>query len=376
MKKALSPRTRHNIGRILPFGFIWLLSGWVFLAIEHAAVDNIGSLPDTAIRLNWQVFLFASTMVFSLGLLIGYLEVVHLERLFASKSFAQKILLKVMMYSGLLFIVIFLVFPVAASIELQTHLLAPRVWQKYLNFLGSITFFSTALQLTVSLLLSFFYAEISETVGYRSLINFFTGRYHRPTEEERIFMFLDLKSSTTIAEKLGHVAYFNLLKEYYADISAAIVDYEGEIYQYAGDEVIVSWRSREGLRNHNCLRCFFAMEQALEQKRPRYEQRFGLLPTFKAGLHLGTVTTGEIGVIKREIFFTGDVLNVAARIQGLCNSYGVKLLLSAALAEQLPGNKGHRIRPVGESELRGKSQRLRLFTVDKAVHKSVAEKAE
>ena len=60
------------------------------------------------------------------------------------------------------------------------------------------------------------------------------------------------------------------------------------------------------------------MKRELKQKSKLYQDRFGLVPSFKAGIHIGKVTTGEIGKIKRDIIFTGDVLNTAARIQGLC----------------------------------------------------------
>ena len=73
-------------------------------------------------------------------------------------------------------------------------------------------------------------------------------------------MFLDMKSSTTIAESLGHVKYFEMLKEYYSDLSDPIIKYSGEIYQYVGDEIVVSWKLKNGLQNNNCIQCFFAMK--------------------------------------------------------------------------------------------------------------------
>jgi len=368
----LSPKTKRNINRVLPFGIIWMLCGWVFLAIEHAAIDHIGTLPTTAIRLDWQVFLFANTAVFLLGLIVGLVEVVLLEPLFISKKFWQKILYKLMIYSVILFLVILITFPIAASMELDISVFNQRVWDKYFHYLGSITFLSTALQLSISLVLSLFYSEISETVGHRSLLNFFTGRYHTPSQEERIFMFLDMKGSTTIAEKLGHVTYFKLLKSYYSDLSSAIINHAGEIYQYAGDEVIVSWKLKEGLTHVNCLKCFFAMKRDLKAKEQHYKEKFGLMPSFKAGFHCGKVTTGEIGVLKREIFFTGDVLNAAARIQSLCNQYKVDLLVSDVLLAKLSDKHPFQIQNIGEVYLRGKEERLALSTLtEKGVSKSI-----
>ena len=72
-------------------------------------------------------------------------------------------------------------------------------------------------------------------------------------------MFLDMKSSTTIAESLGHVRYFEMLREYYFDLSDPIVKYSGEIYQYVGDEIVVSWKFNSVLENNKCIECFLTL---------------------------------------------------------------------------------------------------------------------
>jgi adenylate cyclase len=208
-----------------------------------------------------------------------------------------------------------------------------------------------------------FYNEVSENIGHGVLANFFTGKYHAPTEEERIFMFLDMKSSTTIAEHLGHVKYFEMLKEYYADLSDPVIQYSGEIYQYVGDEIIVSWKLKNGLADNNCIECFFAIKEAIRKQSSKYNEQFGLLPGFKAGFHLGKVTTGEIGVIKKEIIFTGDTLNTTARIQGLCNNYNVDILISGNLVKELDPASQFQIKSMGESELRGRDEKIELFTI-------------
>jgi adenylate cyclase len=359
----LSPKTKRNIARLLPFGLIWLISGWVFLVVEYAATDGSGGLPSTAIQVNWKIFIFSSFALMAVGLFVGAIELAWLNQAFAKQSFARKILYKLLIYILILFIIILLTFPIAASFELETGVLDSRVWEKFFRYFISISNLSTVVQMAVSVGASLFYAEISDNIGHGVLINFFTGKYHSPIEEERIFMFADMRSSTTIAEKLGHISYFKLLKEYYADLSGAIIQYGGEIYQYVGDEIVVSWPYESGIRNHNCIRCFFAMQEDLRKREDWYRKKFGLVPTFKAGLHSGKVTTGEIGVIKKEILFTGDVLNTTARIQGLCNSYDVDLLISDDLIQGLMPDPEFQFRSMGESELRGKQAEMGLFTV-------------
>ncbi|MEL6867746.1 MAG: adenylate/guanylate cyclase domain-containing protein, partial [Bacteroidota bacterium] len=213
--------------------------------------------------------------------------------------------------------------------------------------------------------LCMFYTEVSNHIGQTVLMNLFTGKYHHPIEEERIFMFLDMKSSTTIAEQLGHLNYFKLLKTYYADLSAPIIQHGGEIYDYIGDEIIITWKYKKGEVNNNCLHCFFDMKTALQQQAQKFQSTYGVVPTFKAGIHLGKVTSGEIGIIKREITFSGDVLNTTARIQGLCNQYEVDLLISGKLRQVLAPDPDLEMIALGIATLRGRNKKIDLLTVKK-----------
>ena len=143
-----------------------------------------------------------------------------------------------------------------------------------------------------------------------------------------------------------------------------IIDHGGEIYQYVGDEIVVSWTMKKGQPESAFLNCFFAMKKVLANKSVWYHEHFGVVPEFKAGFHYGIVTTGEIGVAKKDIIFTGDVLNTTARIQGLCNQYGVDLLLSSDLKEKLAPPYNERAQPLGKKQLKGKDERVELFTIN------------
>lgn len=191
--------------------------------------------------------------------------------------------------------------------------------------------------------------------------------YRKPfSEVERIFMFLDIRSSTTIAEELGHVQYFELLNDFFRDIAEPISKNKGQIYQYVGDEVVVSWPLEDGLSNANCLQCFFGIVDAMGSLTNKYLQKYGVNPSFKAGMHFGKVSTGTVGTLKKEIIYTGDVLNTASRIEGLCNKHNVDLLLSKALVDTLPLIDDYLPKQIGEISLRGKSTEIMLFTIERS----------
>ena len=185
------------------------------------------------------------------------------------------------------------------------------------------------------------------------------------SEVERIFMFLDIRSSTTIAEDLGHVQYFELLNDFFRDIAEPISKNKGQIYQYVGDEVVVSWSLDDGLTEANCLQCFFDIVDIMSGYAQKYVNKYGIKPSFKAGMHYGKVSTGTVGTLKKEIIYTGDVLNTASRIEGLCNKHDVDLLLSKTLIDKLPLNHAYTAKRIGEISLRGKSTEIMLFTVER-----------
>ena len=361
--KGLSPGTRLNVVRILPFGIIWFLFDQVFFISDYSARGSFEDFPDTAIQLDLSIMIFGSVAVTIVGLLVGAVEVIYLNRRFAAKTMAQKVVYKTLFYSALLLGVILILFPVAVSMELNTSLFNGLVWERLKAFIFSTSLLNTFIHLSTMLVASLFYSEISEHMGHGVLAKFLTGRYHRPKEETRIFMFSDMKSSTSIAEQLGHGRYFELLRAYYQDLSRGIMTNAGEIYQYVGDEVVVSWPVESGLRDNNCIDCFFVMKADLMAKAAWYRREFGVAPDFKAALHIGNVTTGEIGVLKKEIIFTGDILNATARIQGLCNKHEVDLLVSGDLLSQLQLDTGVGVENLGQCELRGKTKRVELHTI-------------
>jgi adenylate cyclase len=211
-----------------------------------------------------------------------------------------------------------------------------------------------------------FLLQMNRMIGANVLRYFVTGVYHRPRKEERIFLFLDLEGSTQVAERLGSATYFELLRRFVDDLTEPILDAEGEIYQYAGDEVVITWPHDRGARAANCVRCFFGIREAIGGMAARYERDFGVVPRFRAGLHGGTVTGGELGDLRQQIVFVGDILNTAARLQEYAKRTGRDLVVSGALLERLELPVGIQSARCGELELRGKEARVAAYDLSRA----------
>lgn len=207
------------------------------------------------------------------------------------------------------------------------------------------------------LLLNFVVQTVTK-FGINNLFNFLSGKYQQPVIEDRIFLFMDLKSSTTYAEQLGNIKYSQLIKDCFDDINLLVGKFKAEIYQYVGDEVVLTWKTDKVLNTHEYIAIFYAFRNALDRKKAYYLKKYNTVPEFKAGIHGGPVTVAEIGNIKRDIAYHGDVLNTASRIQSICNEYGEQLLISGQLLKRMGSLNGYKSRSIGEIQLKGKLKRI------------------
>jgi adenylate cyclase len=301
------------------------------------------------------------------GLAVGWLLVFKLGFRYRKKSFAFGIinagLLFIVTYISLATVGLFIIDFAYFSFEGGFSSASSKATDNVLFNIFSPTFFINVFLFGFLVSVTQFMLQVSDKFGPGILWKFITGKYYHPRQEERIFMFLDLRSSTTIAEQMNSKKFFGLLKEIYADITEPILTSQGEIYQYVGDEVVVTWSVEKGLVENNCFQCFLRIRQALEQRKEYYNREYNLLPSFKAGLHIGEATVGEIGVIKRDIVYSGDVLNTTSRIQGECNNNNVNLLLSSELLERMQFNDQYEQIALGEISLKGKKEKILLYTI-------------
>lgn len=206
-----------------------------------------------------------------------------------------------------------------------------------------------------------FILQMNRMIGANVLGYFVAGVYHRPKAEERLFLFLDLTGSTQLAERLGSARYFELLRRFVDDLSEPVLETGGEIYQYAGDEVVITWRMDAGLREAACIRCFFDIRAAIRRESVRYERDFGVVPAFRGGLHGGPVTAGELGDLRRQIVFVGDILNTAARLEEYAKRTGHDLVVSGAVLGKITLPPGVRATSCGELALRGKEASVAAY---------------
>ncbi|MEO6453915.1 MAG: adenylate/guanylate cyclase domain-containing protein, partial [Ginsengibacter sp.] len=192
-------------------------------------------------------------------------------------------------------------------------------------------------------------------------IDILLGRYIQPKIEKRIVMFMDLKDSTPIAEKLGHPMYFKFIRDFIYQVSNAVIEYEGTIYQYVGDEVVTSWFFEKD-NTRKCMAAIIHARRNIQKRSEHFRREYGIVPEFRVGIHVGDVTVGEIGVIKKDIAMSGDTMNTTARIRSACNELNHNFIVSRDFIDNID-LKDWQSESLGIVELKGKGAGIELFTL-------------
>lgn len=238
--------------------------------------------------------------------------------------------------------------------------------KQILTFVARVTLVDMPVWFLLGIVLAFMvnsFFQISRKLGPGVLWNWVTGKYYTPREEELVFMFLDLKDSTTLAEQLGNLKFSALVRDFFRDLTLPVLECKAAVSHYIGDEAVIYWKPGAGLEKARCIDLFYKFRAALDERGAYYLKEYGTVPRFKAGLHLGHVVATEVGEVKSEIVFHGDVLNTTARIQGLCNESGENLLLSKELLDRLTLPAGLQATSIGLQHLKGKEHPVEVFAV-------------
>ena len=219
---------------------------WIIANVLLTVIINFHSLiifEATGIQVSGG---FASTILVAaifgvvygviLGLTTYYLD----KKFFRKQSLGKVILLKAATSFVTLILILvimrFVLFDllIAPTLNIQMN---DQSWGHLFNLLVFYYFFMT-------ILISFI-NQVNKKYGPGVLVPLLLGKYRNPQEEERVFMFMDLKSSTTTAEKLGHLQYSAFIRDCFSDINEVLLSFHAEVYQYVGDEIVVTWRERE-----------------------------------------------------------------------------------------------------------------------------------
>ena len=330
----MSPRLARHLRDAVPV--------IVFFVIVALTWDNVRWYLAPEIGAREPLTVMFIGVLLALPLIV--LESSALAERFRRLPFWAAVLLKTLTYVAALAAVVL-------GIGLILGLLEGRTFDEFVEALPrNLAVMATAFLLYMVVI---FLRQLDRLLGPGMLLRYVTGRYHRPRREQRVFMFVDITSSTELSERLSLEAYYGLVNDFFHDVSRPVLDTRGEIYQYVGDEVVITWKLDRGVEDAQLRPGVLPDRRSRPPNADRYLTRYGAMPEFKAGLHSGDVIAAEIGDLKKEIVFNGETLNVTARIQGECSRLGRRLLASRSLLDRLDLPAELTAEPMGAVALRG-----------------------
>lgn len=353
--------TRHviigHLKLLLTTVFFWVTAFFFFNIFRYAGLEEVPreNLRETVTWIN------NIKLVVVLGLITGvFYYVVELfldNNWFKRKTVGIRLLTKLFCYS--------VVFILDAELGMNVLTISTPEWEYYsmVELFNTAGVFSFMVYFLLASMTFSFYKLVNEKFGPGVFWKMLTGRYTPPRIEKKIFMFLDLKGSTTLAEELGYHKYSRLIQQCFFDLNEVVSIFSGDIYQYVGDEAVISWDYHKGIRRNECVELYFAFRQKLQSRKDYYMHNFGVVPVFKAGIHGGDLMVAEVGVIKKEIAYHGDVINTTARIQSMCNELEELLLTSGDLLESLDVKEKYITRQKGDFVLKGKVESVQLYGI-------------
>jgi adenylate cyclase len=345
----LSNKLIHNLREILYITTIWIIATFFFVFIKFHDV------PEKLLSVYLQADHFVSTglvyvmslfIAFPLGLLLGFLHTFIYPRLSRNKNVFFNILLR-----SCIFVIL------SATTLLFTSYIDSLQYKNNLDVVPRILTYKTLLGIFIYMLVTenlvSLFIMLRRNLGRNYFRNIIANTYRNPKEEMRVFMFLDMENSTPTVYKLGNLNFSRYLQDCFYDLSDIVLEYQANIYQFVGDEAIITWRVSNGFEFKKCIDLYFAYIDILKLKENYYKSTYGCLPKFRCAIHVGTVSTALVGDYKRELAFHGDVLNLCSRLQSVCKENLARVLVSYDFLSMIKDQTNYIIEPVTINYLKG-----------------------
>jgi adenylate cyclase len=198
-------------------------------------------------------------------------------------------------------------------------------------------------------------AELTELLGRRDITEVRLGDY---VERTMAVLFSDIRAFTSRSERLSPAEVFGFLNDYLAETGPIIRAHGGYVDKYVGDAILAIFPGGQD----DALRAAIALQRCVDDLNaaaPGTEPvRIGI------GVHAGPLVLGTIGEEERmDATVIADAVNIAARLQGLCKEFGVRIVTTEECLSSASEPGAYATRFLGSLPVRGKSEHVSAFEI-------------
>ncbi len=350
---------KNELRRILTLAIAWTIIDFLIFIIRLATETYTPKYQSTSVG-TIKTILLRELNVFVFSLIIGYFLISVLKNFLRNTSPGLNLVIKTLLLVIIAIAMNFFIYFTYSLLIEQEPISA--AFQKFVeNTFRRKWLLEKMPEWILLFLLTQLAIEINQKYSQGVFLNIIVGKYLQPREENRIIMFIDLKDSTPIAEKLGHKEYFKFIRDVIYCMSAGIAEYDGRVYQYVGDEIVAWWPS-SAINARKCVNSIIEARKILNHNAEIFKRGYDIIPEYKVGIHVGNVTVGQVGITKKDLVMSGDTINTAARIRSACTELNQKFLVSKEFTELLQ-MKGWQSESQGMVDLKGKNESIELFAL-------------
>jgi len=194
-------------------------------------------------------------------------------------------------------------------------------------------------------------------------------------EKEVTVMFSDVRSFTTMSEKLTPTQVTDLLHDYLTPMTRVITENMGTLDKFIGDAIMAFWNAPLDVPEHQkkAVSSALQMFEHLKTLNVGFQEKFGLTIKIGVGLHCGRVRVGNMG--SADLFdytLIGDNVNLTSRLESLTKYYGQILLVSEAMVEAC--GDAYSYLEMDCVRVKGKNKPITIYTA--MTHEQATERAQ
>lgn len=185
-------------------------------------------------------------------------------------------------------------------------------------------------------------------------------------EKQMSILFADIRSFTTLSEKLSATQVTMLLHDYFTPVTKSIIKNQGTLDKFIGDAVMCFWNAPLDVEEHHAkaVKTGFEMLESLVGLNKVFLEKYGIEISIGIGVHSGKCRVGNMG--SSDLFdytIIGDNVNLTSRLEGLTKFYGVQMIVSDVIKEQMDSALQFQFLELDRVRVKGKDEPVNIYTV-------------